>query len=492
MQVARLLQRSIYAASRSGQLGGYLAVLAAGSGARVFGLASQFVVLIILSRMLPKDSFGDLMTAFGFYRLTATALGVGASLVLIYHVSRHPRDREAEVRLHRYSAMLSGTAGAIIALSGVLLAGPVAHALGKPGLEVWLRQLAPFAIFTALLVTSTGALEGRSRISESIAVGEAAPNAVRIFLLPAIAFLGLPQAYVAHAMTLSVLIPWLWSGRSLWNREIRGWRRWTSRDLSYSSKFVAATFFAYQLGGVDVLVAGVLFPSGIVADYALAARIAALYPFFQMALLKRFAPRAAHMVENKDFTALHNEYTVCRKLAVGSGALSIAGLLCVVPFLLPLFGHYSGAWSFVVWLGITAFVQSFFATSDRLLIVAGHANVPLTITASTFSLLVTVPFAIAPFIGPTAIPVAMAGASVLMYPLAAARVRALFKLKTIYNVDLLMMSFGTAALLFYAITGTTTLGIATIVILSAIGLYCCISAVQQTATTTLLARDSSI
>jgi hypothetical protein len=44
-----------------------------------------------------------------------------------------------------------------------------------------------------------------------------------------------------------------------------------------------------------------------------------------------------------------------------------------------------------------------------------------------------------------------------------------------------MMSFGTAALLFYAITGTTTLGIASVVILSAIGLYCCVSAVRQTA-----------
>ena len=163
MQVARFLGRSIDAVSRGGQLGGYLAVLAAGSGARVFGMASQFVVLIILSRMLPKDGFGDLMTAFGFYRLTASALGVGASLVLIYHVSRHPEDREAEVRLHRYSAMLSAAAAAVIALCGLLLAGPIAHALGKPGLEVWLRQLAPFAIFTALLVTSTGALEGRSR-----------------------------------------------------------------------------------------------------------------------------------------------------------------------------------------------------------------------------------------------------------------------------------------------------------------------------------------
>ena len=74
-------------------------------------------------------------------------------------------------------------------------------------------------------------------------------------------------------------------------------------------------------------------------------------------------------------------------------------------------------------------MQSFYATSDRLLIVAGQANVPLAITASTFGLLVIVPFVTAPFIGPTAIPVAMAGATVLMYPLAAARVRAIFELK---------------------------------------------------------------
>ncbi len=479
MQVARLLERSIYAAGGGGQRGGYLAVLAAGSGVRVFGLASQFVVLIMLSRILPKDNFGDLMTAFGFYRLTATALGIGASLVLIYHVSRHPQDRAAEVRLHRYSATLSAAAAAVIALSGFLLAGPIAHALGKPGLEVWLRQLAPFAIFTALLVTSTGALEGRSRISESIAVAEAFPNAVRIVLLPGIALLGLSQTYVAHAMTLSVLIPWLWSGRGLWYREVHGWRRWTSGDLSYGSKFVAATFFAYQLGAADILVASALFPSGIVADYAVAARLATLYAFFQIALLKRFAPRTARMMELKDVGALRQEFVFCRKFVVGSGAFTIAGLLCVVPFVLPLFGHYSGAWSFVVWLAIPPFVQSFYATSDRLLIVAGQANVPLAITVSTFGMLVAAPFVTAPLIGPTAIPMAMAAASFLMYPLAAARVRAIFKLRTIYSADILMMSFGVAALVSYAITGTTALGIASIVILSAIGLYYCVSAIQR-------------
>src|ERR1700738_3247277 len=197
MQVAHSSASALGAAGRGGRLGAYLTVLAVGSGARVFGLASQFVVLIILSRMLSKDGFGDLMTAFGFYRVGAAALGVGSSLVLLYHVSRRPDDRAAEVRLHRYSAVLSAASAALIALAGFMLADQLAHALDQPAL----------AVFSALLTTSTGALEGRSRISESIALAEVAPNAVRIVLLPAIAWFHLPDGYVAHAMTLSVLIP---------------------------------------------------------------------------------------------------------------------------------------------------------------------------------------------------------------------------------------------------------------------------------------------
>src|SRR6202048_5339981 len=105
MQVAHSSASALGAAGRGGRLGAYLTVLAVGSGARVFGLASQFVVLIILSRMLSKDGFGDLMTAFGFYRVGAAALRIGSSPGLLYHVSRRPRGRAAGGGLHPSSAV---------------------------------------------------------------------------------------------------------------------------------------------------------------------------------------------------------------------------------------------------------------------------------------------------------------------------------------------------------------------------------------------------
>lgn len=480
MQVAQSSASPLRAAGRGSRLGVYLTVLAVGSGARVFGLASQFVVLIILSRMLSKGSFGDLMTAFGFYRIGAAALGVGASLVLLYHVSRRPDDRAMEIRLHRTSAALAASIAAMIALAGFVLADPIAHALDKPGLAAWFRLLAPFAIFSTLLTTSTGALEGRSRISESIALAEVAPNAVRIVLLPAIAWFALPDAYVAHAMTLSVLIPWLWSGRRLWDRSVRGWRPWTAWDLSYCGKFVAATLFANQLGAVDILVAAVLFPSEIVADYALAARIAALYSFFQLVLLKRFAPRAARLIEAKDAGALRQEFAFCRKLIIGCGALTIAGILCIAPFLLPLFGNYAGAWTFLAWLAIPTFVQSFYDTSDRLLIIAGQANVPLAATAASFVVLGITPFLLAPLIGPTAIPAAMIAAKLLFNPLVAARVKKLFAIATIHALDITVMAAGILALAAYATTGTVMAEAASIAVLGAIALYCCAWAIRRT------------
>lgn len=454
MQFARPFAGPIAAALKSGRLLSYVEILAVGSGVRVFGLASQFGVLIILGRMLSKDSFGDLMTAFGFYRLLALALGIGGSLVLLFHVSRHPEDIDLEIRLHRYSAVLGAASSGLVALLGILAAVPIANALGKPGLVDWFQQLAPFALFSTLLAVSTGALEGRSRVAQSIALGEAAPNAVRIILLPVIAWLDLPEIYVAHVLTLSVLVPWLWSAQRLWHRSVPRMRAWKAWDYSYCGKFVLATLFANQLGAVDILVAGVLFPSEAVADYAVASRLAALFSFFQLAILKRFAPRAGRLLNSGSFEALLGEVEFCRHLVVACGALSVSGLLLLAPFLLPFFGSYAGAQSSLALLAIPAFVQSFYAASDRLLVMAGQANVALLLTGSSFLVLVTTPFFTAPLIGIASIPAAMIFSALVFSPIVAARVQNLFNITTIGRREAALIVLGTVLLAACAITSS--------------------------------------
>jgi O-antigen/teichoic acid export membrane protein len=480
MRSARLIAGLSDALSNS-RLRPYLDILLVGSGARVFGLASQFIVLLILSRLLSKQSFGDLMTAFGFYRLVAVAIGVGGSLVLLFHVSRQVDNRASEIRLQRFSALLGGLPSGVVALAAIYAAQPVAAALGKPSLAIWLQQLAPFLLFSTLLTITTGALEGRSLVAESIFWGEVAPNAVRIVLLPLIAVLRLPPIFVAHVLTLSVLLPWLWLARRMCDRSVRGWQPWGRWDYNYCGKFVAATLFANQLGAADIVIASLLFSSATVADYAVAARLAALFTFFELALLKRFAPRAGRLLQISDRAGLHREFETCRRLAIGCVGLTVMGVLLAAPLLLLLLGNYGGARPLLIWLAIPSFIGSFYATSDRLLIIAGQANVALVVTALSFAMLCAGPFALAPWLGPAAIPAAMILSVALFNPLVALRARQLVGVRTFAWRDGTLALCGGVALAGAGLLGSyASLAVASVV-LGAVGAYYVTKAISPSA-----------
>jgi O-antigen/teichoic acid export membrane protein len=479
MRLARSLTNLVSAALLNGRLRAYLDILIVGSGARIFGLASQFVVLVILSRFLSKAEFGDLMTAFGFYRLSGVALGVGGSLVLLFHVSRHRDDHEAEIRLQRFSALAGAIPSGAIALAAVGAAGPIAAALGKPSLAMWLRDLAPFLVFSTLLVITTGALEGRSRVAESIFWSEVVPNALRIALLALVFVFKLPDAYVAHVLTASVLLPWLFLARRMWNPGVRGWRRWSRWDYNYCGKFVAAALFANQLGAADLVIASLLFSSATVADYAIAARLAALFTFFELALLKRFAPRAGRLLHLKDDTGLQREFDTCRRLTIGCVALTTGGVLLLAPLLLPLLGNYVNARSLLIWLAIPSFIASFYATADRLLIIAGQANVALGVTAVSFAILLACPFGLAGWFGPVAIPTAMILSAVLLNPIVAARARRLATIRTLAVGDCALMACGCIALAGAAVEGSYASTTVACIMLGVIGCYYLASAMLR-------------
>jgi len=302
---------------------------------------------------------------------------------------------------------------------------------------------------------------------------------VRIVLLPLVALTGLPDIYIAHVLTLSVVIPWLFAAPRLLDRSTGGIGVWTRWDYSYSVKFVIATLFANQLAAVDILVMSVLFSSETVGDYAVASRIAALFSFFQLAMLKRFAPRAGEMLGRGDMAALRAEVDACRRITIGCGALTIAGILLAAPYLLPLFGNFGGALGFLTLLAIPAFVSSFYATSDRLLIIAGHANVALTLTASSFALLTVTPFLTAPWLGPIAVPAAMIASAILFNPIVAIRVRQLFGIRTVELSDLALMACGFLALAIGAVGGSRLWAAVACGVLGLIGLTMLAMAVRQ-------------
>ncbi|MFZ1920957.1 MAG: hypothetical protein WAU57_04920 [Xanthobacteraceae bacterium] len=461
------------------RIASYLRGISIGSGVRIGGLATQLLVLVILSRIMPKGSFGDMMTAFGFYRLAATALGVGPSLVLFFHISRHPEDRVLEVKLHRYSALLGAAASLALAIASFATAGTIADIFDKPGLEYWFRALAPLAVFGTLLIIATGALEGRSRVSDSILFGDVVPSALRLVGLAVIALFDLPVDSIAYVLTLSVAAPWLWAARRLWQPSISGVLRWSAWDYRYCGKFGISTLFAYQLNATDVLVASALFSSEAVADYVIAARIAAMFSFLQIVVLKWFSPRAGSLLPIGDLGALRREVELCSALTISCCCLTIAGILCVTPLLLPLFGDYARSLSLVVWLALPTFVQSFYSTSDRLLVISGNANVALILTASSFLTLILVPIATADRFGLTSIPLAMLLAMIVFQPIVAVRVKAMFDIRTIGPVEAAAIILGCVALVVYALKYTPLTDAIGCFAMSAVAMYYIATAAKQ-------------
>jgi O-antigen/teichoic acid export membrane protein len=281
----------------------------------------------------------------------------------------------------------------------------------------------------------------------------------------------LPDVYVAHVLTLSVIIPWLWPAQRLRDRSVPGMRSWSGWDHNYCAKSVVAMLFANQLGAVDILVGGALFSSDVVADYAVASRIAGLFTFLQLAVLKRFAPRAGRLIQTGETGPLRQEVELCRRLMIALSALSVCGILVIAPFVLPLFGNYRGALHLLFWLAIPAYVGAFYATSDRLLTIAGQATVTLLFNGLSFLVLITLPFVAARSIGVIAIPAAMILSTLVFNLIITARVRKMFGIRTIHWPDAALMAVGAAALGAGAITGTTLTGIAACGILASIGLY---------------------
>jgi O-antigen/teichoic acid export membrane protein len=153
--------------------------------------------------------------------------------------------------------------------------------------------------------------------------------------------------------------------------------------------------------------------------------------------------------------------------------------LSVAPFLLPLFGNYASAQTFIVWLAIPVFLRSFYDTADRLLIIGGHANVPLLITASSFLALAIMPFLAAPLIGAVAIPVAMIFSALALNPMVAIQVQHLFSITTVAVREGALMAAGAGALALYAVSGGVAAGFSACAILAAIALYSCISAMTS-------------
>lgn len=423
-----------------------------GAMSRTFALGSQFVVLMLLGKLLPKAAFGDFMIAFALTRVLSQGLGTGLATLLVYHISRGA-DATREAALHRAAALLGGGVTLVLAAGLLLGADTVAGWMDKPSLAFWLRGMAPFMLFSTLLTIAAGAYDGRGRISMSILLVEFVPNLIRLLLLPALLLIGVGGAAVVGVMTVSVILPWLAAARDLARHREAGIARLTGWDLQYGGKLTIHSFAAMQVQGIDMLVVGWLFTSSAAADYAIASRVAALIPFFQQIVVRRCMTNAGRALHAGDTAALQREVDSARRLSVPLvGATAVAAMVAY-PLLLAFLGGYQGSAALLAVLAAGAVYRSYFPGGDALIRVSGHADFSLRIMLTSAAVLLLLPWATASLLGTQAVAVSMLLSAIVLNPVMAHFVRRELNVALTRRIDLVPMAVAAAGFVLAVLAG---------------------------------------
>lgn len=389
-----------------------------GSGSRAFALGSQFIIIIMIARLLEKADFGNFMIVFSVYRLIGASIGTGIASVLIYRVGRGMEDAQTDA-LHRHSLLIGLVIGIICCAAGAGFSNQIADAFNKPGLVSWLIIMTPFMLLTLLATISTGSFDGQNRVAYAILFSETAPNFLRLVLLAPMMLLPIPSSGIAVVMALSVALPWLASIRTLFTQHMSVTARFTGWDYSYAAKLAAYNFAGYQVQGVDMIVAGSLFAPERVAEYAIASRIGALFPFFLQLRMRMFAPVATRLLGQHAQDALKAEVKSAKYFSFVLVLFSIAGLLIMAPLIANIFWNSSTVVMLLLMLAFPPAYRSLFASGDRLLQVAGHANWNLYIMLTSLVMLIAIPPVLAPSLGVLAIPVTMILSGLILNPVIA-------------------------------------------------------------------------
>lgn len=385
-----------------------LRTLSFGAGARVFALGSQFLVMILLSRSMETTAFGDMMVVFVLYRLLGNSLGVGFGNLVTYHVGRKGGDERLNVRLLRSTSLAAGACAGLLTLAFIFWAGTISAWFGKPGMEMWLVQMAPLLLFSTLNFTAMGSLEGRSRINMAIAVNEVAPNAFLLAALSAGLLVGrLPLELIAWILWIALAVPWLFSVRTIFSRDGLGIERLSLWDLRYAGLSMLTVLAYMRLQGIDMLLVGWLFSSQTAASYAIMSKLATLFPFFQQLMLRRFAPRAGALLHDGDLATLNHELKSVRYYSSIAVFAQTGAILFCAPFVMPLFDIKLYDLSVLIMLSFTVIFYASYSGQNEILKMSGRAVQWFYLSASSAAIFVLTTVIISGYIEIYSVPAGM-------------------------------------------------------------------------------------
>jgi O-antigen/teichoic acid export membrane protein len=377
-----------------------VAQLAVGAGinlaGRGIGQATQFLILVLLARLLDPAAFGLYAIGLTLLRMGSVVVPLGLDSGVVYYGS--------QVRLtdaSRLRGVLEQSLG--LALLSGLVAGAVLygaapwvsdHLFGKPGLAPVLRWFAPAFALAAGLKVAAAATRVSQRMQYAVYTEDLGQPVLNLLLVLAAAGLsrgvGGAVAAVAVSYGLALLLA-LRFQRALFPQACAPGVRAPSvaRDLlAFSLPTVLAGMAHTYIVWIDRLIIGSCRPVGEVGVYQAVSQASILFAVILGAFNSMLAPLISELHHRGERERLAMLYRVSTKWGLYL-SLPFFLVLCAVPddlLSLVFGGRYAGGALALVVLSVSHLVHAGTGAAALLLILTGHPKRWLALSAVAFAL----------------------------------------------------------------------------------------------------------
>lgn len=340
------------------------------------------VILWTLTDILPKQEFGLFMIALSFVLLVSGVIGSIFQSVVLYHAARyHGEKPEDSCALADVSMFYGGVVSCTCTVLIVFCTPILSRFLGGTGVGDWLVPLSlMIPAHVTLLILSTWH-RGQQDIVKAALYGEILPFIMRCAGLLLIWGTGL----VGHELSLVLWVSVVFVCSSLGPLCLLFWRVpvkirmdrriFTAWDIRYGLKSALTQVINKPTRGFDVLLLGALASATIVADYAVALRLAQLLAVPKHAVAQLLIPRMGQFMRGGSIPdTVWHEYAAGRQVIL---TLTIVGCLFFAlfgAFVLSLFGGYDTALPLLMILCAAPLTGAVFGTAGGFVSIAGHAG----------------------------------------------------------------------------------------------------------------------
>lgn len=399
----------------------YLSGAAGVAGSTLASGVAGFVSLWLLTRILSVEAFGGYAFAMAILALASVlaTLGLDRSLLLRIASLDSPSGRLRGGGL-ALRVLAAGTAAAgAVAVALWFGAAPLVRMGMMPEAQFWLRALG----IAAVPLTAAMVLQAWYQANHRIAFAAAMPgigDLARCLLFAVVLALGLGEPGVAAAVTLAAAVP---AGLLAWRargRTTRAPRRLSGDDFAKGWQFLTLRLAQQGTRQVDLVMMGLLATGAATAEYAIAARIAALADQGRLSLKPTFTPRVRKWIVAGDREAALREFVRTRDASFAAAVAVAAGFTLLGAPVLSLFGPFGGAYPMLLLVALSFVVNAGFGMHASYLSMHGEVGWSAALRLAGLGLLVLLDLVLIPPLGAVGAALAAAASQLIVNAASAA------------------------------------------------------------------------